>query len=379
MNTSNQVELEKIVKRSLLDRAAKRLDWPGCAETDVIEALRNELERRECDLMLAGEIGSALLESNRSLQDTKAELQDECARLQKEIERERVGGQKRLTEYSFEVQRECQQLELDVCQLKATLDAERKSSQTKQERLKSSVSLLRDENEQLQEKLTNAINMQRRERAALKKQALDLENAMEIKVDDLKEKNEELVGEKVELEEALESCVRARDSLAREVEGLRRQIEESKAETELCKVQMCDQSTELEEIQHIKEGLKEKLEEQILQNSFTQLNSYDGSLMAEIEQSSASTAVQEERDLLIEKNSALESLIEKYKDDANQMESQLLVVIKQKLDLTQQLEDWQNDMASVVSEQVCKRLDQQESAPRKRRPSPLGRKAGNSK
>ena len=83
----NQVELEKIVKRSLLDAAARSIESSsggGGDGDDVVEtALRDELERRERDLILAGEIGTALLEANRALQETKAELQDECARLQK--------------------------------------------------------------------------------------------------------------------------------------------------------------------------------------------------------------------------------------------------------------------------------------------------------
>ena len=53
------------------------------------------------------------------------------------------------------MQRDLQQLECDARQLKATLDAERKSHETKQNRLKSCANALRDENERLQEELTS--------------------------------------------------------------------------------------------------------------------------------------------------------------------------------------------------------------------------------
>ena len=87
----NQVELEKIVKRSLLEAAARSIESSSGGGggggggdddgDDVVEtALRDELERRERDLILDGEIGTALLEANRALQETKIELQDECAR-----------------------------------------------------------------------------------------------------------------------------------------------------------------------------------------------------------------------------------------------------------------------------------------------------------
>ncbi|XP_065830799.1 BICD family-like cargo adapter 2 [Oscarella lobularis] len=381
----NQVELEKIVKRSLLDAAARSIESSsggGGDGDDVVEtALRDELERRERDLILAGEIGTALLEANRALQETKAELQDECARLQKEVERERVDGQRRLTEYSFDVQRDLQQLECDARQLKATLDAERKSHETKQNRLKSCANALRDENERLQEELASVVDMQRRDKARFQWQTLELQRAekdvdeMRSELETLEKNNADLLEAKLALEEDLSACDDERDRFSRRVKELESQVVEGGEERDEHRAKILALTVELNETRQMRKELNEKLDEQILQNSLSKLDCIDGSLKAEIELSSLDdndAALREERDRLKETNLTLQSELENLGQEVKQMESQLLVVVQQKLDLTQQLEAWQNDMACMVREQVRRRLDQQ-CGQKKRRNSSVGR------
>ncbi|XP_050934754.1 BICD family-like cargo adapter 2 isoform X2 [Lates calcarifer] len=303
----------------------------------------------ETDLILAAELGQALLEKNEEL---AASLE------QREREMEALQQEKHVLQRRLEMnelasgQREAE-LTADLAALRAEL--ERHHSQGRDRRRDESEQLtqLANHNQRLVEQLAEAVTLEHSLRTELRSLREEMEessfsrNISFTQIENIQAENRVLLERLSHMESQLKASQEDSDRLRIEREGLRERLSEFqvklKEKEAEAKEALLAHSTVLqardEEIQALKEELQSQRE--ALETLREEIKPFRSSP----EKPSYSS---------------LESELDTVRQEKESLTQQLLNTIKHKVALSQELDAWQEDMRLVINQQVQQREDERQ-------------------
>ncbi|XP_015192832.2 BICD family-like cargo adapter 2 isoform X2 [Lepisosteus oculatus] len=309
----------------------------------------------ERDLILAAEVGQALLERNEQLGAQLEEKEREIEGLQQK----RHELQRQLEASGLEWAQRVAELEADLGALRAEL--EQQQSQDRERRREGSQELgqLSSHNQKLVEQLAEAVMVEHSLRSELRSLREEYEEktlSSSVSTARVENLQKELAQERSEafelqtLNHSLQSRVQALGekislaepaSLAR---SLKSEIEQTQAQDSSF-VPVENLREREEEIHQLKEELESKAREL-------------ESLRKEVKQLSEQPSY-----------SALEEDLNRVREERDSLNQQLLNTIRHKVALSQELEAWQEDMSLLISQQVRSQSQGEEERAREKRAS----------
>ncbi|XP_067350116.1 BICD family-like cargo adapter 2 isoform X2 [Channa argus] len=295
----------------------------------------------ETDLILAAELGQALLEKNEELAASLEQREREVEALQQE---KHVLQRKLEMNELASGQREAE-LTADLAALRAELERHHSQGQERRRDESQQLTQLANHNQRLVEQLAEAVTLEHSLRIELRSLREETEessfsrNLSLTQLESIHAENRVLQGRLSHIEAQLKASQEDTDRLRVEREALREraselQIKLREKEAE-AKEALLAHSTVLqardEEIQALKEELKSQQEElESLRKEITPFSSSDGK----------------------PSYSFLESELAAVRQEKESLTQQLLNTIKHKVALSQELDAWQEDMRLVINEQV---------------------------
>ncbi|GAA6232194.1 bicaudal D-related protein 2-like isoform X2 [Lates japonicus] len=303
----------------------------------------------ETDLILAAELGQALLEKNEELAASLEQREREMEALQQE----KHVLQRRLEMNELASSQREAELTVDLAALRAEL--ERHHSQGRERRRDESEQLtqLANHNQRLVEQLAEAITLEHSLRTELRSLREEMEessfsrNISFTQIENIQAENRVLLERLSHIESQLKVSQEDSDRLRIEREGLRERVSELQVklrekEAE-AKEALLAHSTVLQardkEIQALKEELQSQREE--LETLREEIKPFRSSP----EKPSYSS---------------LESELVTVRQEKESLTQQLLNTIKHKVALSQELDAWQEDMRLVINQQVQQREDERQ-------------------
>ncbi|KAL4224187.1 coiled-coil domain containing protein 64 [Mactra antiquata] len=124
-------------------------------------SLRNLLEQKDRDLMLAAELGKALLEKNSDLEKKIEQVNDEYSQRIEELEQERHGLHLKLENLEGEYEATVKELQYDIGQVKEELTRNKHEAYHNEKSRLSRIQELTSQNERLVEELQQTRNRER--------------------------------------------------------------------------------------------------------------------------------------------------------------------------------------------------------------------------
>ncbi|XP_033467039.1 BICD family-like cargo adapter 2 isoform X1 [Epinephelus lanceolatus] len=350
----------------------------------------------ETDLILAAELGQALLEKNEEL---AASLE------QRERELEAVQQEKHVLQRKLEMnelasgQREAE-LTADLAALRAEL--ERHHSQGRDRRRDESEQLtqLANHNQRLVEQLAEAVTLEHTLRTEIRSLREEMEessfsrNINFSQLDNIQAENRVLLERLSHMEAQLKASQEDSDRHRMERERLRDRVSELQTKLRDKEAEIEQEQGVVFELRTVNRSLQQKAlnlgEESILDSTQTQ----PLSLHSEIQQSQAREALLAHSEVLKAKDEEIQALTEELRSQREEFESlrqaiepftsspdkpsysflenelatirqeketltqQLLNTIKHKVKLSQELDAWQEDMRLVINQQVQQRQEE---------------------
>uniref|UniRef100_A0A665UQ20 BICD family-like cargo adapter 2 n=1 Tax=Echeneis naucrates TaxID=173247 RepID=A0A665UQ20_ECHNA len=352
----------------------------------------------ETDLILAAELGQALLEKSEELAATLELREREIEALQQE---KYVLQRKLDMDELASGQREAE-LTADLATLRAEL--ERHHSQGRAQRRDESEQLtqLANHNQRLVEQLAEAVTLEHSLRTEIRSLREEMDesslsrNISFTQIENIQAENRVLLERLSHMEVQLKASQEDSDGLRMDREGLRERLTELQMKLREKESEIEQQQGVVFELRTLNRSLQQKAlslgEESILDSAHTQ----PLSLLSEIQQSQAKDALlahstvlqardeeiqklkeelksqQEELETLREEikpfrdspekpsYSSLESELITVRQEKETLTQQLLNTIKHKVALSQELDAWQEDMRLVIDQQVNQRGEQKE-------------------
>ncbi|KAM9846819.1 BICD family-like cargo adapter 2 isoform 1-T1 [Aulostomus maculatus] len=352
----------------------------------------------ETDLILAAELGQALLEKNEelaaSLEHREKELealQQEKHVLQRKLEmNELASGQKEA------------ELTGDISALKADLERHQSSGRDRRRDESEQLTQLSNHNQQLVEQLAEAVTLEhslRTELRSLKEEmdeSLFSRNISSSQLESLKAENRVLRERLSNMDTQLKALQEDNERLRVEREGLRETLSDLQEKLREKEAEIEQEQGMVFELRTLNRSLQQKAlnlgEESILDSRQSQ----PLSLLSEIQQSQAKEALlahstvlqarddeiltlkeelQSQREELeslrrevkpfrsspgMPSYSALERQLAQVQQEKESLTQQLLNTIKHKVALSQELEAWQEDMRLVINQQVLQREEERQ-------------------
>ncbi|XP_023669404.1 BICD family-like cargo adapter 2 [Paramormyrops kingsleyae] len=351
----------------------------------------------ERDLILAAELGQALLERNEDLAAQLEQKEKEVEALQQE----RFELQQRLDVLGLEgSQREAEQL-ADIAALREKLDRQLRQAKDRRQEESEQLKQLSSHNQRLVEQLAEAVSVEHSLRSELRSLREEMEDGSlsrsisSARLDSLQAENRVLQERKVNAEERLRSMQEDNSRLRAERDGLRGRVTElqatlSEKDGELD--QECSSSFQLRTQYHTLQQKIQDLGGEVIPGGGA---IFPLSLQCEIQQSQAKEAIQVHSEILQEKDTEIQKLksellskdkeLESLKEELqpfrqtpgkpgystlewelaamqrerDSLNQQLLNTIKHKVMLSQEVEAWQEDMRLVIRHQVEQREEKQ--------------------
>nr|XP_020454291.1 BICD family-like cargo adapter 2 isoform X2 [Monopterus albus] len=301
----------------------------------------------ETDLILAAELGQALLEKNEelaaSLEQREREvevLQQEKHVLQRKLEMsELASGQKEA------------ELTADVAALKAELERYHSQGQSRRRDESEQLTQLNNHNQRLVEQLAEAVTLEHALRTELRSLKEDMEESSFSRtisftqLQNVQAENRVLLERLSHIEEQLKASQEDSDRLRVEREGLRERLTELqvklKEKEAEAKEALLAHSTVLQakddEIETLKEELRSQREELVsLREEIAPFRSNPGN----------------------PSYNSLERQLAMVQQEKESLTQQLLNTIQQKVTLSQELDAWQEDMRLVINQQVQQKQEE---------------------
>ncbi|XP_073335912.1 BICD family-like cargo adapter 2 isoform X1 [Pagrus major] len=361
----------------------------------------------ETDLILAAELGQALLEKNEELAASLEQSEREVETLQQE---KHVLQRKLEMNELTSGQREAE-LAADLAALRSEL--ERHHSQGRDRRRDESEQLtqLANHNQRLVEQLAEAVTLEHSLRTELRSLREEMEessfsrNINFTQLESIQAENRVLLGRLSHMEAQLKASEEDTDRLRTERERLRDRLSELQATLKEKEAEIEQEQGVMFELRTLNRSLQQKAlnmgEESILDSTHTQ----PLSLLSEIQQSQAKEALlahstvlqardeeiqalkeelQSQREELeslreeikpfrnspgLQSYSSLESELATVRQEKETLTQQLLNTIKHKVALSQELEAWQEDMRLVINQQVQQREEERQRENQRERDS----------
>ncbi|XP_063060058.1 BICD family-like cargo adapter 2 isoform X2 [Engraulis encrasicolus] len=325
--------------------SAKRTMAPGLAPEGLSELAQEEEDSNpalmESDLILAAELGQALLERNEEL-NAQLELKEkevEAVQQEKHVLQRRVEAR----EMEF-VQREAE-LQADLAALRRQLDQQHSQGRDRRREESQQLTQLSNHNQKLVEQLAESVSLEHSLRSELRLLREEMEedsfsrSISSARVDSLQAENRVLQERYTNLDKRLKSTQDDNDRLRSERDMMRERVMEL-------------QSSLRDKEAEAKEALLAHSE--VLQSQGAELQRLQQELQSKDEELLALRAeVKPFRNSPGKPSySALEEELLKTRQDRDSLNLQLLSTIKHKVALSQEVDAWQEDMRLVISQQV---------------------------
>ncbi|XP_047234562.1 BICD family-like cargo adapter 2 isoform X1 [Girardinichthys multiradiatus] len=347
----------------------------------------------ETDLILAAELGQALLEKNEELAETLQQREREAEALQQE----KHVLQRKLEINELESGQKESELTADLASLRAELEKYHSEGRDRRKDESEQMAQLANHNQRLVEQLAEAVTLEHSLRTELRALSEEMEessfnrNISHTQLENMQAENRVLQERLSHMERQLKASEEDSQRLRVERDGLRDKLSE-------LHVKLTEKETEIEqeqgvvfELRTLNRSLQQKAlklgEDSLLDTTHTR----PLSLLSEIQQSQATKALlahssalqakDEEIQALKEERqsqqkeleslrdevrgfrgspekpsySSLESELAKVRQEKESLTQQLLNTIKHKAVLSQELDAWQEDMRFVINQQVLQR------------------------
>ncbi|XP_053783902.1 BICD family-like cargo adapter 1 isoform X3 [Desmodus rotundus] len=370
------------------------LQSPPAQDPDLLSVIR----QKEKDLVLAARLGKALLERNQDMSRQYEQMHKELTDKLEHLEQEKHELRRRFENREGEWEGRVSELESDVKQLQDELERQQVHLREADREKTRAVQELSEQNQRLLDQLSRASEVERQlsmQVHALREDFREKNSSTNqhiIRLESLQAEIKMLSDRKRELEHRLSATLEENDLLQGTVEELQDRVLILERQGHDKDLQLHQSQLELQEVRLSYRQLQVKVEELTEERSLQSSAATSTSLLSEIEQSMEAeeleqereqvtllsvemTALKEERDRLrvtsedkepkeqlqkairdrdeaIAKKNAVELELAKCKMDMMSLNSQLLDAIQQKLNLSQQLEAWQDDMHRVIDRQL---------------------------
>ncbi|XP_070773556.1 BICD family-like cargo adapter 2 isoform X1 [Enoplosus armatus] len=364
----------------------------------------------ETDLILAAELGQALLEKSEEL---AASLE------QRERELEALQQEKHVLQRKLEMneltsgQREAE-LTADIAALRAEMERHHSQGRDRRRDEGEQLTQLANHNQRLVEQLAEAVTLEHSLRIELRSLREEMEessfsrNINFTQLENIQAENRVLLERLSHMEAQLKASQEQSDRVRMERERLRDRLSELQTKLREKEAEMEQEQGVVFELRTVNHSLQQKAlnlgEESILDSSHTQ----PLSLLSEIQQSQAKEALlahstvlqardeeiqalreelqsqQEELESLREEvkpfrsspgkpsYSSLESELATVRQEKDTLTQQLLNTIKHKVALSQELDAWQEDMRLVINQQVQQREEERQREKQRDRDNTVG-------
>ncbi|XP_044225513.1 BICD family-like cargo adapter 2 isoform X1 [Thunnus albacares] len=364
----------------------------------------------ETDLILAAELGQALLEKNEELAASLEQREREVEALQQE---KHVLHRKLEMNELASGQKEAE-LTADLAALKSELERHHNQGRDKRRDESEQLTQLANHNQRLVEQLAEAVTLEHSLRTELRSLREEMEessfsrNISFTQVENIQAENRVLLERLSRMEVQLKATQEDSDRVRMERDGLRDRLSELQAMLREKEAEIEQEQGVVFELRTLNRSLQQKSlnlgEESILDSTHTQ----PLSLLSEIQQSQAKEAllahstvlqardeeIQALKEELQSKQGELESLREEIKpfrsspekpsysfleselatvrQEKETLTQQLLNTIKHKVALSQELDAWQEDMRLVINQQVLQREEERQKEQQREKQSQGG-------
>lgn len=239
-----------------------------------------QLAQKEKDLLLAAELGKALLEKNEELNRNHELLQEEYSQVVEELEQDKYELKLKVERLQDGNDSRVHELQADLIALRNELKTLQTNSETDNQNKRETVAGLTEENEQLHsdlQKVKAENESLRRDHSLLRKQlsrkiSIDDDRLSEMEIDELWEKLTRMEEEKLSLTKTISDLEASKESLSKEVEELleKNQSLEKKLTSSKGKLAHCEE--ELNESKDLNAFLQDQIDEIKMQASMDQLS-----------------------------------------------------------------------------------------------------------
>ncbi|XP_020778554.1 BICD family-like cargo adapter 2 isoform X1 [Boleophthalmus pectinirostris] len=352
----------------------------------------------ETDLILAAELGQALLEKNEELSAALDQREKECEALQQE----KHILQRKLEMNELASSQKEAELTSDLTSLKAELERYQTSGRDRRRDESDQLTQLANHNQRLVEQLAEAVTLEHSLRTELRSLREEMEessfsrNISFSQLENIQAENRVLSERLSHMERQLKASEEDTERLRVEREVLREKVSDLQVKLSEREAEIEQEQGMIFELRTMNRSLQQKAlslgEESVLDSSHLQ----PLSLLSEIQQSQAKEvllahsevlqtrdqeiqtlkeelkAKQEELDSLQQEikqfrgspekpsYSTLESELATVRQEKESLTNQLLNTIKHKVALSQELEAWQEDMRLVINQQVLQREEERQ-------------------
>ncbi|XP_039517845.1 BICD family-like cargo adapter 2 isoform X2 [Pimephales promelas] len=334
---------------SSLSSSSHRVMAPTVGPDDLLASPQDDSSPSlmEKDLILAAEMGQALLEKN-------VELAAHIEQMEREMEatqQEKHILQRHLEVRDLEASQREAELQADITSLRAQLEQKHVQSRDRRREESEQLTQLSNHNQKLVEQLAEAVALEHTLRTELRALREEMEDSSfnksisSARLDSLQAENRVLKERCIRIDERLNSTQEDNDRLRSERDGLRERVIE-------LQTSLKDQETEAKESILAHSAILQEKEEEIhrLQKELLSRETELEELREEVKPFRNSTGKPT--------YSALEEEIISARQERDALNQQLLNTIRHKVALSQEVESWQEDMRLVICHQV--KLQQQE-------------------
>uniref|UniRef100_UPI0037E989F1 BICD family-like cargo adapter 2 isoform X1 n=1 Tax=Semicossyphus pulcher TaxID=241346 RepID=UPI0037E989F1 len=344
----------------------------------------------ETDLMLAAELGQALLEKNEELAASLEQSEREVEALQQE----KHVLQRKLDMTQLDSGQREAELTADLTALKAELERHHSQGRDRRRDESDQLTQLANHNQRLVEQLSEAVTLEHSLRTELRSLREEMDessfsrNINSTQLDNIKGENRVLLERLSHMEARLKATQEDSDRYRSERETLRDRVSDLQTKLREKEAELEQEQGVLFELRTLNRSLQQKAlnlgEESILDSTHTQ----PLSLLSEIQQTQAKEALLAHSDVLQAKDEEIKALKQELQSHTEELESlreeikpfksspekpsysfleselttvrqeketltqQLLNTIKHKVTLSQELDAWQEDMRLVINQQV---------------------------
>ncbi|XP_063060057.1 BICD family-like cargo adapter 2 isoform X1 [Engraulis encrasicolus] len=374
--------------------SAKRTMAPGLAPEGLSELAQEEEDSNpalmESDLILAAELGQALLERNEEL-NAQLELKEkevEAVQQEKHVLQRRVEAR----EMEF-VQREAE-LQADLAALRRQLDQQHSQGRDRRREESQQLTQLSNHNQKLVEQLAESVSLEHSLRSELRLLREEMEedsfsrSISSARVDSLQAENRVLQERYTNLDKRLKSTQDDNDRLRSERDMMRERVMELQSSLRDKEAELELEHSTVFQLHTLNHTLQQRVTALGEEASLGVTTAFPLSLQSEIQQCQAKEALLAHSEVLQSQGaelqrlqqelqskdeellalraevkpfrnspgkpsySALEEELLKTRQDRDSLNLQLLSTIKHKVALSQEVDAWQEDMRLVISQQV---------------------------
>ncbi|XP_078363042.1 uncharacterized protein LOC144647159 [Oculina patagonica] len=239
-----------------------------------------QLAQKEKDLLLAAELGKALLEKNEEISQKYELLQEEYSQVVEELEQDKYELRLKVERLQDGNDSRVHELQADLITLRNELKTLQSNSMNDKQSKRETFAGLTEENEQLHSDLQKAKteNEQlRRDLGLLNKQlsrkfSFDEDRLQQMEIDELSEKATRLEEENLSLTKTVSELGTSKETLSKEVEELLAKNQSLEKKLTSSKGQLAHCEEELNESKDLNAFLQEQIDEIKMQASMDQLS-----------------------------------------------------------------------------------------------------------